>query len=540
MDAQQLSSSLYDSHRPARPPLSHSSSRHSNTQHTSTSPTAVERPAHRRSCSSASSDHNAHLTSTPPLPERPPRRTSSSSIKPISEFESPPPNRSTDSHKLTREKLRALDHFSKLGRRNKEKAKPDFPPSSWAPGVPTTEPSGSHRRRASEASADLASVERADSKPLPPPPPPSDNEGDITPTNDKRGSSEPSTPTVGSYTPPEPLTLARRIQTLLLSMPSISTPAITITTVAPEQGQDATSSPPPNVPVNLHAIEAPGSDQPSPSSPPVSFLPAALTDYRLLSLLSDGMIMNGSLEKGRQSVFAILDRLHIPGMHSAVSPDTPLSERAKESGQYSDDDSSVMLYGPLVPTDESEVEIARSDIVSVCDDGEEVLEFERPAHRVSMLVPFEEYSRRDSSHGHNGQVFGGSNDNGKDGGIRRKENRAPEEEKGKSGGKSVTERKWFEAWKDKALDKTKWKGKGKVSATEAEVESNSLPDQNQGVSPPEESEALKIEEITPPEEKVNELVQSGSSREKFTKTRVIWVPSGDKISFQATWWGYRL
>ena len=250
--------------------------------------------------------------------------------------------------------------------------------------------------------------------------------------------------------------------------------------------------------------------------------------------------MNGSLEKGRQSVFAILDRLRIPGMHSAVSPDTPLSERAKESGQYSDDDSSVMLYGPLVPTDESEVEIARSDIVSVCDDGEEVLEFERPAHRVSMLVPFEEYSRRDSSHGHNGQVLGGSNDNGKEDGRRRKENRATEEEKDKSGGKSVTGRKWFEAWKDKALDKTKWKGKGKVKATEAEVESNSPADQNQGVSPPEESEALKIEETTPLEEKVNELEQSGSSREKSTKTRVIWVPSGDKISFQATWWGYRL
>ncbi|KAF9241595.1 hypothetical protein BU15DRAFT_44762 [Melanogaster broomeanus] len=81
--------------------------------------------------------------------------------------------------------------------------------------------------------------------------------------------------------------------------------------------------------------------------------------------------MNGSLERGRQSVWSALDRLRPP---YGKKPDNATSPEAPQDAVLDciDDNNSVMMYGPLEPDDSSEVEIACSDIVSVYGDGEEI------------------------------------------------------------------------------------------------------------------------------------------------------------------------
>jgi hypothetical protein len=110
---------------------------------------------------------------------------------------------------------------------------------------------------------------------------------------------------------------------------------------------------------------------------------------------------------GLQSVFAILDRLRHPSAHGTEAPAgaVPSSTPGEE---YNDDDregdGSVMLYPPLVPGEDSEVELAASDITSEFDDGE-TLEYGQPArpfplfklgsntHRAPPLVHFPRKSR---------------------------------------------------------------------------------------------------------------------------------------------------
>jgi hypothetical protein len=50
-----------------------------------------------------------------------------------------------------------------------------------------------------------------------------------------------------------------------------------------------------------------------------------------------------------------------------------------------------MLYAPLVPNEDSEVEIAASDITSVFDDGE-TLEYEEPARPLSFAQAGEQHT----------------------------------------------------------------------------------------------------------------------------------------------------
>ncbi|KAF8591042.1 hypothetical protein K439DRAFT_1328104 [Ramaria rubella] len=73
--------------------------------------------------------------------------------------------------------------------------------------------------------------------------------------------------------------------------------------------------------------------------------------------------MNGSISKGRESVWAILERLgHTP------SP-SKLDDKDKDEADASLDEnievSSVMICCPLQPAEDSEVEIARSEVVSI-------------------------------------------------------------------------------------------------------------------------------------------------------------------------------
>jgi hypothetical protein len=82
--------------------------------------------------------------------------------------------------------------------------------------------------------------------------------------------------------------------------------------------------------------------------------------------------MNGSLSKGRQSVWSVLDRLRSPT--SKDSAKAPGGHRAEEEEDDDDDDSSVMMYAPLQPDSNSEVEVARSEICSVDEEGEVISE----------------------------------------------------------------------------------------------------------------------------------------------------------------------
>ena len=97
-------------------------------------------------------------------------------------------------------------------------------------------------------------------------------------------------------------------------------------------------------------------------------------------MLGNPNVMSGSLDKG-QSVFAILDRLRRLSAHGMEAPAGAASS-STPGEEYDDDDregdGSVMLCSPPVPSEDSEVELAASDITSVFDDRG-TLEFEMPA-----------------------------------------------------------------------------------------------------------------------------------------------------------------
>ncbi|KAI9444638.1 hypothetical protein H4582DRAFT_832725 [Lactarius indigo] len=270
---------------------------------------------------------------------------------------------------------------------------------------------------------------------------------------------------------PEPLTLARRIQALLSLRTVPPTPSAT----------DATTS-------GTASSEAAAPITPGSSIPPA---PGPVTDSRFLDLLGNTNVMSGSLDKSRQSVFAILDRLRRPSGRAMDTPDDPpssVSEQEQENEEY-DDSSSIMLYGPLVPSEDSEVELAASDIMSEFDDGE-TLEFERPARPLSFFDAGEQLTPRSPP--------------------ATLPPPTPEEREGPSSnsGRPATQKEpgamgWLDTWKGKMI----------------------------------ESGKLVSEKVT---EGTKSWKDKMSEDRKIVKTKTRWVPSPDKISFQATWWGYRL
>jgi len=221
--------------------------------------------------------------------------------------------------------------------------------------------------------------------------------------------------------------------------------------------------------------------------PPVS-------ESRFIEFLGNANVMSGSFDKGRQSVFSILDRLRRPSTHGTealdgAAPPSTSGEEQDDNNQEGDD--SIMLYTPLVPSEDSEVEIAASDIMSVFDDGE-TLEYERPSRPLSFVLAGEQLTPRSPSGALSPENQGESAQNE---GPTDASQSDPQKKPGTAG--------WFDSWKgkvveggkfvsDKVIEGTKsWKGK------------------------------------------------AGEGR-KIVKTKTRWVPSPDKISFQATWWGYRL
>lgn len=145
-----------------------------------------------------------------------------------------------------------------------------------------------------------------------------------------------------SPTPPEPLTLARRIQAALANLPPITGSA----------SNGATEG-------NAKASPAP---------------PQLVSDAGMISFLSSPSVMNGDRSKSGQSVWSALDKLRavIPGQGSKQPADVPLEPIDHPEGEHvlDDDESGVMVYGPLFPDENSQVELAESEVVPVTP-GEE-------------------------------------------------------------------------------------------------------------------------------------------------------------------------
>ena len=144
--------------------------------------------------------------------------------------------------------------------------------------------------------------------------------------------------------PPEPSTIARRIQALL-----------------------AKSSIPPSSDAPANEAEK---DSPQPPTHPP---PQLVSDPKLVTLLSSPAVMNGTLSKGGQSVWNVLDllRAQLPGQGPSTSTSKPKDSNSHIENEevLEDDDSGVMVYGPLLPGDDSQVELAQSRFVT-SDEGE--------------------------------------------------------------------------------------------------------------------------------------------------------------------------
>ncbi|KAJ6606607.1 hypothetical protein DFH09DRAFT_1017692 [Mycena vulgaris] len=140
--------------------------------------------------------------------------------------------------------------------------------------------------------------------------------------------------------PPEPATLAQRIRALITSLPTNGS-----------EHPPIKADPPP--------LDADGRPIPPPGAMPIK-------DPRLIKLLSDPDIMNGSLDDGRASVWEALEALDAPKHRKPTSSD---DNPGQSDGEPGDDDvqsqGDVMLYCPLHPTDDSEVELAHTKIIEV-------------------------------------------------------------------------------------------------------------------------------------------------------------------------------
>jgi hypothetical protein len=317
--------------------------------------------------------------------------------------------------RLPKQKLTAFERFTQLGK--KKEKKPDFPPAAWF----------DHGQKESGSV-----TAEAEAVPLPLTPDPENRKEPIS----KEAVGQDSELKEGNDAtpderPPEPTSLARKIQDLIAALPVISA----YSSSSSLSSSQSTVSP---VPPGETPIDIPPADSAN-GSPPMPPPPAPITDSKLISLLSSATIMNGSLSKGTQSVWSVLDRLRSPtSKDSAKSPGVTDEHRAEEDDD-DDDNLSVMMYAPLQPDTNSEVEVARSETCSVDEEGEVISE--RPGRDMNKPeVP----------------------QNGKD----------------KVG--------WGQS---------NGEGKGKGKAKE---------------------ETKKLKEVR------------------------VWVPSAEKISVQASWWGYRL
>jgi len=272
-------------------------------------------------------------------------------------------------------KLTSFERFMQLGRRNTDGAA-QFPPPHWtdpadaaslstpqadAPavegnmGVATDAPvrSGSPETILIEREDLIATPTTAESQVVADVP----EESSEAEGADEHADSDPA---------PEPSYLARKIQALLATLPTPSQPQ----TPAPETAP---------------------SNEADPAHLPKLPLPAWIADSRLMSYITSPQVMNGSAAKDRASVWEMLDRLKSTTGMSTASTSAPSADKGKApagpaegvpsappaDGRFDDDDrASMMLYAPLVPDDSSEVEIARSEVISMFSDQTTIHEHE--------------------------------------------------------------------------------------------------------------------------------------------------------------------
>ena len=308
----------------------------------------------------------------------------------------------TNVHRIPKQKLTAFERFTQLGR--KKDKKPNFPPAAWFDGE-----------------AELSVTAVAEGIPLSPTPAIESGVGDAGGGVTEQDNS--SKDRSDEAERPEPTSLARKIQDLISALPALS--AYSSSSSSLLSNKPTTSSTSTDTPADI--------PDGSPPMPP----PAPIADSKLISLLSSATIMNGSLSRGKQSVWSILDRLRSPNSKTSTEGQNAQGEHLEEDD---DDDSSVMMYAPLQPDASSEVEIARSEICSVDEEGDVISE--RPGDDLNKL--------------------------------------------------EVSQNEKGEARREQSNGEGKGKGKGKAKETE------------------------KVKEVR------------------------VWVPSTEKISLQATWWGYRM
>ncbi|TDL28046.1 hypothetical protein BD410DRAFT_739446 [Rickenella mellea] len=257
-------------------------------------------------------------------------------------------------------KINALERLKRVGSKRRDR-RPIFPPTSWSNGA------------ASEASED-ADVKKAAAIPIPDTPgvdapltflPSSPGVGTdpaAVPIPDTPG---PDPPDISGSPPglyedrPEPAKLAQRIQALLASLPRISTPT-------------PSTSQPDDTPIPPLTSTLPVETSPSGATRPPKMRPTPVNDTKLYAWLSSATVMNGSVSRGRDSVWHVLETLRVVSPRGL--PDCENGGGAVGEDEYIERPSSdVMLYGPLIPDENSHVEIARSEIVSL-EEEETVLE----------------------------------------------------------------------------------------------------------------------------------------------------------------------
>ncbi|KZT02511.1 uncharacterized protein LAESUDRAFT_762855 [Laetiporus sulphureus 93-53] len=241
-----------------------------------------------------------------------------------------------------------FQRFMKFGRRNTGRDE-GFPPAHWSHASPGAEAKDATPGNAPAASVEITSSAQTESKA-------SSNGGheldNHVATVDTNGTAVESGET---DTEPEPATLASKIHSLLLSLPPLSSSQASAANAGAKGSTDT-----------IGGIT----------------LPSFLADSKLMTYLSSPSVMNGSVEKGKQSVWALLDRFK-----ANMGKDTvPAEGQMPTSDAQTDDDASVMFYGPLEPDDSSFVEVARSEVSM--DEGEAVTIEEQQMEDASSRVHF--------------------------------------------------------------------------------------------------------------------------------------------------------
>jgi hypothetical protein len=85
-----------------------------------------------------------------------------------------------------------------------------------------------------------------------------------------------------------------------------------------------------------------------------------IEDPKVIAQLSSPSIMNGSVSTGKKSVWSVLETLG-PPKHAEDERD-PGTGSGGDHGDDMSDTSSFMLYAPLIPTDDSVVQVAMSEL----------------------------------------------------------------------------------------------------------------------------------------------------------------------------------